>query len=73
IRAVMEQYQAAPEGLSVKELVAMGRYWSQESDADAEQRATQWLSRFDLAPMGERGIETLSGGEQQRAHLARCL
>ena len=73
IRAVMEQHQAAPEGLSVKELVAMGRYWSQESDADAEQRATQWLSRFDLTPMGERGIETLSGGEQQRAHLARCL
>lgn len=73
IRAVMEQHQTAPDGLSVKELVAMGRYWSQESDADAEQHAIGWLKRFDLTQKGERGIETLSGGEQQRAHLARCL
>lgn len=73
IRAVMEQQMTAPEGLSVIELVAMGRYWSQESDTDAWRRAHSWLERFDLVPMAERGIDTLSGGEQQRAHLARCL
>ncbi|MCK7460364.1 ATP-binding cassette domain-containing protein [Idiomarina aminovorans] len=73
IRAVMEQQLTAPEGLSVQELVAMGRYWSRESDADAEKRANGWLERFDLVSMGRRSIESLSGGEQQRAHLARCL
>lgn len=73
VRAVMEQKLMAPFGLTVHELVAMGRYWSKESDHKAEQRALQWLNRLDAAQFADRTMDTLSGGEQQRAHLARCF
>lgn len=73
VRAVMEQKLMAPFGLTVHELVAMGRYWSKESDHQAEQRALSWLERLDAGQFADRTMDTLSGGEQQRAHLARCF
>lgn len=73
VRAVMEQKLSEPFGLTVAELVGMGRFWSHEPDYAAHQRALNWLERLDAAKFAERTMDTLSGGEQQRAHIARCL
>jgi iron complex transport system ATP-binding protein len=63
--------------LSVRELVAMGRYphlgsWRPEGDADraAIDRA---LETCDVVEFARRAVGTLSGGELQRARLARAL
>ncbi|AVJ55889.1 heme ABC transporter ATP-binding protein [Idiomarina sp. OT37-5b] len=73
VRAVMEQKLSAPFGLTVSELVGMGRFWSNETDVVTQQRAHKWLQRFDAGAFADRTMDTLSGGEQQRAHIARCL
>lgn len=63
--------------LTVVEAVEMGRYahtgpWRALGSADrrAVERAMQ---RTDVASLGSRWVETLSGGEWQRARLARAL
>jgi iron complex transport system permease protein len=63
--------------LTVREMVAMGRYphlgsWQRESEAD--RRAIQEaLRRCDVAGFEDRLISTLSGGERQRVRVARAL
>jgi iron complex transport system ATP-binding protein len=66
-----------PPGMRVREYVLLGRTphvgpFGHESvrDLEATRRA---LERLDLAPFAERRLATLSGGEQQRAVLARAL
>jgi len=63
--------------LTVLEAVEMGRYahsgpWRALGPADrrAVERAMQ---RTDVATLGDRWVETLSGGEWQRVRLARAL
>ena len=63
--------------LTVRELVAMGRYphlgaWRSESDLDrgAISRA---LQQCELTELVERPVTALSGGEKQRARIARAL
>ena len=63
--------------ITVRELVAMGRYphlgpWRAESrfDRDAVEAA---LVACDVAPLAERRLAQLSGGERQRARIARAL
>lgn len=73
LRAVMEQHNQAPAGLSVLELVAMSRYWCHESESQSIHCASRWLQRLQLTDYANQEIGRLSGGEQQRAHLARCL
>ena len=63
--------------LSVRELVAMGRYphlgpWRREGDAD-RRAITDAMRRCDIERFAERPVSTLSGGERQRARLARAL
>jgi iron complex transport system ATP-binding protein len=72
-RAVMEQHFTPPPLMSVRELVALGRYAKMESDADAGQCADKWLEYTHLRDYAHREAASLSGGEQQRAQLARCL
>lgn len=75
--AVVPQGEDEVFPLSVRELVAMGRYphlgpWrgERERDRHAIEAAMQ---RCDVAHFAERPLATLSGGERQRARLARAL
>lgn len=75
--ALLPQGPVAPEGLTVRELVAQGRFphqtllrqWSAE-DSVAVARA---LERTDLAHLADRPVDSLSGGQRQRAWIAMVL
>jgi iron complex transport system ATP-binding protein len=75
--AFLPQRPIMPEGVTVADYVSIGRtpyipYWGSES---AEDRAVveEVLERLELAALAHRHIESLSGGESQRAVLARAL
>lgn len=75
--ALLPQGPVAPEGLTVRELVAQGRYphqsflrqWSQ-ADARAVDRA---LDLTALHPLADRPVGSLSGGQRQRAWIGMTL
>ena len=74
---VVPQAESVAFPLTVRDLVGMGRYpylgpLQPESPADREaiQRA---MERCDVWELGHRFISTLSGGELQRARVARAL
>lgn len=63
--------------LSVRELVAMGRYphlgaWRSETEAD-RRSIEKAMTTCDVARLAGRPVSTLSGGERQRARVARAL
>ena len=72
-RAVMEQQTPPPAFISALQLVAMGRYCHDESEAAANQIAEKWLQYLGLEAFTHQELIRLSGGEQQRTHLARCF
>lgn len=73
----LAQGAVAPEGLSVAELVAQGRYphrkifasWN-AADTDAVERALSLTATKDLS---DRPLQELSGGQRQRAWIAITL
>lgn len=75
--ALLPQGPIAPEGLTVSELVAQGRFphqtllrrWS-PGDREAIERA---LVATDLVDFAERPVSTLSGGQRQRCWIAMVL
>lgn len=75
--ALLPQGPIAPEGLSVKELVAQGRYphqsffrqWSIQDEA-AVNKAMQ---QANVATLADRDIADLSGGQRQRCWIAMVL
>jgi iron complex transport system ATP-binding protein len=75
--ALLPQGPVAPEGLTVRELVAQGRFPHQSllrqwSDADAAAVAHA-MSRAHVAEFAERPVEALSGGQRQRCWIAMIL
>ena len=74
---ILPQGPVAPEGLTVRDLVAMGRYpyqrwWQQWSHQD--ERMTQGaLLMTSLLELADRRVDTLSGGQRQRAWIAMTL
>ena len=75
--AILPQNPAAPEDLTVRDLVARGRFarqawWrpSTHRDRDAIGLALEMTGLEDFAP---RRLSTLSGGERQRAWIALAL
>jgi iron complex transport system ATP-binding protein len=63
--------------LTVREMVAMGRYphlgaWRREGEAD-RRAIREAMRRCDVEHFADRPISTLSGGERQRARIARAL
>ncbi|WP_453972206.1 ABC transporter ATP-binding protein [Amorphus sp. MBR-141] len=75
--AYMPQFTPAADGMTVRELVALGRFpWHGtlgrfgEEDAAMVERA---LSRTGLATFSDRTVDSLSGGERQRAWVALML
>jgi len=53
--------------------VAMGLRFRGVARGHVETRVARWLARFAIAPLARRPARTLSGGEAQRAALARAL
>ena len=75
--AVLPQQPERPRGLTVRELVLLGRYpwlsWSGVYSSADHAAAARALAAVDAEPLAARRVETLSGGEWQRALLARSL
>lgn len=74
---LLPQTSTAPEGISVAELVARGRYphqsflrqWS-AADDEAVRSA---IAATNIADFSDRPVDTLSGGQRQRAWVAMAL
>jgi iron complex transport system ATP-binding protein len=75
--AILPQTPAAPEDLTVRDLVSRGRFarqawWRASSQHDRD--VVNWaLEVTALAGFGDRRLTTLSGGERQRAWIALAL
>lgn len=74
---VVSQTPEVIDGITVRDLVRMGRHpyaspWAPLSSAD-EAVVDRCIGAVDLTVMAEREAGTLSGGELQRARLARAL
>lgn len=75
--ALLPQGPVAPEGLTVRELVAQGRFphqsllrqWTRQ-DADAVDEA---MALTDVAELADRPVTALSGGQRQRCWIAMVL
>lgn len=74
---LLPQNPIAPEGLTVKDLVAQGRYpyqnWLQQWSTQDEKIVQQALEITDLVGFSDRSLDTLSGGQRQRAWIAMAL
>ena len=78
MRAILPQERAAAAGLTVRELVAYGRFahagrFSLRTGA-ADRDAVAWaMEMANVAAFAARDVHTLSGGERQRVFLAMAL
>lgn len=74
---LLPQGPSAPEGLTVRELVALGRYphqsWLQQWSQEDEQMTEQALAMTGMVELGNRPLDRLSGGQRQRAWIAMVL
>ncbi|WP_138465674.1 ABC transporter ATP-binding protein [Poseidonocella sp. HB161398] len=74
---VLPQSPSAPEGITVAELVGMGRHphqgvlarWSRRDD----EAVAAALEATGTAALAERGLDELSGGQRQRVWIAMAL
>jgi iron complex transport system ATP-binding protein len=76
--ALLPQQQLVPTGLTVKQLVALGRtphqpWWQWELSAEDRDKVEEALRLTMMANFRDRPVEELSGGERQRAFLALAL
>lgn len=69
---VLQVYGLVPI-LSARENVAIALRARGTSWDDAADRAESALARFDIADLGDRQVEELSGGQMQRVACARAL
>ena len=71
------QSEPIPFPMTVRELVGMGRYahlGPLQAPSDEDRAAVDAaLERCDVLELGERLVQTLSGGELQRVRIARAL
>lgn len=74
---LLPQNPTAPEGLTVRDLVAQGRYpyqnWMQQWSSQDERYVREALAITDLVELSDRPLDTLSGGQRQRAWIAMTL
>lgn len=74
-RAVLSQSVTIPFALQVRQLVEMGTYVSEASipTIKIDSLVMDALRAVGLPNMAERNFQSLSGGEQKRVLLAKCL
>jgi iron complex transport system ATP-binding protein len=75
--AHLPQMPQSPDALTVRELVALGRYphqgrWAAEGPADRE-AVNEALAVAGVESLAARAVGTLSGGQRQRAWIAMAL
>ena len=74
---ILPQSPSAPEGLTVHDLVAQGRYphqsWFQQWSGEDERIVNEALATTNLTLFADRPVDTLSGGQRQRAWIAMAL
>jgi iron complex transport system ATP-binding protein len=74
---ILPQSPTAPEGLTVHELVAQGRYphqnWFQQWSSEDERIVADALDKTNLSMFADRPVDMLSGGQRQRAWIAMTL
>ncbi|MFT3814687.1 MAG: heme ABC transporter ATP-binding protein [Acidovorax sp.] len=74
IRAVMPQDGGVAFDFTVREVVEIGRYPHRHAPSAHEAAIVERaMEATGVAHLARRGIQTLSGGERARAHLARAL
>ncbi len=75
--AILPQGPVAPEGLSVYQLVRLGRYphqsWLQQWSREDEAVVATALQQTELTDIKDRPVDSLSGGQRQRAWIAMTL
>ncbi|HLO83470.1 MAG TPA: ABC transporter ATP-binding protein [Nostocaceae cyanobacterium] len=76
--ALLPQQQSIPTGLTVRQLVSLGRtpyqsWWQWELTQEDKQKVEAAIEKTQMEKMSDRQIEQLSGGERQRAFLALAL
>ena len=74
---ILPQSPVAPEGLTVRELVAQGRYphqsWFQQWSKLDEEITWEAMKITNIDGFADRPLDTLSGGQRQRAWIAMAL
>jgi iron complex transport system ATP-binding protein len=75
--AILPQGPAAPEGLTVLQLVKQGRYpyqnWLKQWTEKDEKAVMDALENTGMMEFAERPVDSLSGGQRQRAWIAMTL
>jgi len=74
---ILPQGPSTPEGLTVRQLVGMGRFphqrlWRQNVEQDARAIRTA-MAYADVTDFAERSVDALSGGQRQRCWIAMVL
>lgn len=74
---ILPQSPAAPEGLTVRELAAQGRYphqgWLRQWSKEDERAVEKALETTGVVELADRPLDTLSGGQRQRAWISMAL
>jgi iron complex transport system ATP-binding protein len=74
---ILPQSPTAPEGLTVADLVARGRYphqrWFQQWSREDEAAVDEAMRLTRLEALAGRPVDELSGGQRQRAWIAMAL
>lgn len=74
---ILPQGPTAPEGLTVYELVAQGRYphqgFFQQWSPEDEEATREAIAITNMVELADRPLDTLSGGQRQRAWIAMTL
>lgn len=74
---ILPQSPVAPEGLTVRELVAQGRYphqsWLRQWSKQDAQQVEEAIATTHLHDFANRPLDSLSGGQRQRAWIAMAL
>ncbi|BAE75742.1 putative siderophore transport system ATP-binding protein YusV (plasmid) [Sodalis glossinidius str. 'morsitans'] len=75
--AILPQMPSAPEGITVRQLVSLGRYpyqnWLQQWSSEDEAMVNRALRQTGVEALADRPVDTLSGGQRQRAWIAMTL
>jgi len=74
---ILPQSPVAPEGLTVRELVAQGRYphqsWLRQWSKEDARQVEEAIATTHLHDFANRPLDRLSGGQRQRAWIAMAL